>query len=76
MHTHIYTHTYTHTHTHTHTYIYVYIFIYIYIFIYMYVFIQSSPNLKVFLSQVENELFSIADVLNEHKRHSNISKEE
>ena len=29
----------------------------------MYVFIQSSPNLKVFLSQVENELFSIADVL-------------
>ena len=55
---------------------YIYLYIYIYIFIYMYVFIQSSPNLKVFLSQVENELFSIADVLNEHKRHSNISKEE
>ena len=74
MHTHIHTHT--HTHTHTYIYMYIYLYIFIYVFIYMYVFIQSSPNLKVFLSQVENELFSIADVLNEHKRHSNLSKEE
>ena len=52
------------------------IFRFLQIFYELYVFIQSSPNLKVFLSQVENELFSIADVLNENKRHSNLSKEE
>ena len=52
------------------------IFRFLQIFYELYVFIQSSPNLKVFLSQVENELFSIADVLNENKRHSNLSKKE
>ena len=52
------------------------IFRFLQIFYGLYVFIQSSPNLKVFLSQVENKLFSIADVLNENKRHSNLSKEE
>ena len=34
---------------------------------------QGHPNLEVYLSQVENELFSIAD---EPIRYSNLSKEE